>query len=196
MTAAEPPADPAARVGYRITLPPGWLLLPVRDRTDEELHALIVGQYRDLPRDSAMPLVSRLADAVVTAAHTAREVDVIDIVLPLGAAWGSAVSTSIALAVGQDDPPTDGEPVETNAGIATRTQADRAPNALRRVEYVWQIPPEGTELLVASFSIVGDEDPELAPLVDALTGLCDTILATIRWETDDREPEAGEERDG
>ena len=171
-----------AQWGYRIVLPPGWLLLPVRDRTDAELHRLIMDQYREAPRDSAMPFISRLADAVIAGIRTARDVDVVDVILPLGAAWGSAVSTSIALAIGKDRMPDDGELVETEAGEAVRTERQRTPESLRSVEYVWRIPASEDSLLVATFSIVGDDDPELAPIVDALTTLCDAVLSTLRWD--------------
>lgn len=40
---------------YRLVIPPGWLLLPVRNRSYAELKRLIKTQYADLPRDSASP---------------------------------------------------------------------------------------------------------------------------------------------
>ncbi|MFF2631514.1 hypothetical protein ACFVR6_01385 [Microbacterium sp. NPDC058021] len=175
----------AAGVSYRLVLPPGWLLLPVRDRSDAELRRLITDQYAHLPRDSAGPYIGRLADAVIDGARQARELDVIDILLPLGTPWRAPVSTSIAVAVGRDSAVPEGEVVETAAGEAWRLLLERPGQALRRVEYVWRVPDAADTLLVASFSIVGDDDPELQPIVDALTGLCDAILSTVRWERDD-----------
>jgi hypothetical protein len=180
----------APGISYRIVLPPGWLLLPVRDRSDEELHRLITEQYDHLPRDSAGPLVSRLADAVVDSARAARQVNVIDILLPLGTPWRAPVSTSIAIAVGPGDADPEGETVETTAGDARRSVIERPSRALRRVEYVWRVPEATGQVLVATFSIVGDDDPELEPVVDALTGLCDALLATLRWDRDADEGEA------
>ncbi|MCR2827979.1 hypothetical protein [Microbacterium sp. zg.Y909] len=175
----------AAGVSYRVVLPPGWLLLPVRDRSDDELRRLITDQYAHLPRDSAGPYIGRLADAIVDGARQARELDVIDILLPLGTAWQAPVSTSIAIAIGRDDDAEPaGEVVETSAGAAWRVQTERPAQALRRVEYVWRVPDATGLLLVASFSIVGDDDPELQPIVDALTGLCDALVATVRWDAD------------
>lgn len=190
----------APRVAYRMVLPPGWLLLPVRDRSDDELRRLIVDQYADLPRDSAGPLISRLADAVVAGLGDAREADVVDVVLPLGAPWSSAVSASIALAVAAGDPSDEdadgdtGEEIDTDAGPASRVVTERPRSALRRVEYTWTIPSVERALLIATFSIVGDADPQVQPLVDALTELCDAILSTLRWERDGAaDPEPAEE---
>ncbi|MCR2813178.1 hypothetical protein NQ166_11725 [Microbacterium sp. zg.Y1090] len=175
----------AAGVSYRVVLPPGWLLLPVRDCSDDELRRLITDQYAHLPRDSAGPYIGRLADAVVDGARQARRLDVIDILLPLGTPWQAPVSTSIAIAVGRDDDAgLAGEVVETAAGDAWRVQLERPDQALRRVEYVWRVPDAAGMLLAASFSIVGDDEPELQPIVDALTGLCDAIVATVRWDDD------------
>lgn len=175
----------AAGISYRLVLPPGWLLLPVRDRSDDELRRLITDQYAHLPRDSAGPYIGRLADAVVDGARQARELDVIDILLPLGAPWRAPVSTSIAVAVGRDRAEPEGDIVDTSAGDAWRRLIERPGQALRRVEYVWRVPDAADTLLVASFSIVGADDPELQPIIDALTGLCDAILSTVRWERDD-----------
>ena len=186
----------APGVSYRIVLPPGWLLLPVRDRSDDELRRLITEQYDHLPRDSAGPLISRLADTVIDAARQARQVDVVDILLPLGTPWRAPISTSIALAVGRDDAEPVGEVVETAAGDAHRSVRERPARSLRRVEYVWQVPDADGLLLVATFSIVGDDDDELQPIVDALTGLCDAILTTLRWESDDATTPAADATEG
>lgn len=175
---------------YRVVVPPGWILLPVRDRTDAELRELIAERYRDLPRDSAGPLVSRLADAVVDAARTARTAEVVDILLPLGTPWRVPVSASIALAVGTGEADPTGEPIETEAGPAWReeppitgSEIDRS--ARRRITYQWRIPDLEGGLLIGTATVVGDHDAELVPIVDGVADLCEAILATVRWSTEE-----------
>lgn len=172
----------SAPVSYRVIVPPGWLLLPVRDFSDEQLVDLIVGQFGDFPRDSAGPHLRRLANNIVEGFSHAREVNVIDVILPLGTAWLAPISTSIALAVAPDGDIGDGDEVDTEAGIAVRTRRDDVDDAIARIEYVWRMPGDAGRLLVGVFSIVGDVDDETRPIVEALIELCDMILSTLRWE--------------
>lgn len=178
----------APGVSYRLVLPPDWLLLPVRDSSDAELRKLIEKQYEKLPRDSSRPHIKRLASQVVEAVSSMREAHVIDVIMPLGTPWLAPISAAIAIAVGSGGLPEQSEFIETQAGEAIREQQDHPSNALRRVEYVWRIPRSSDQLLVASFSIVGEKDDQFEPIADALTELCDMILATLRWEIS----EAGE----
>lgn len=171
-----------AGTSYRIVVPPGWILLPVRDRSDDELRAAILERYRDLPRDSAGPLIARLADAVIDAARRARDAGAVDIVMPLGTPWRVPVSASIALAIGTDATTPSGAVVETEAGPAWRdTPPSDSEATRRRIGYTWRIPDTVDGLLFATASVVGGDDPELAPVVDALADLCEAILATVRW---------------
>lgn len=175
-------------MSYRVAVPPGWMLLAVRDKTDDELRDTILDRYRDLPRDSAGPIVSRLADAVVDAARRARDAGAVDIVLPLGTPWKAPVSASIAIAVGSDATDPDGEVVETEAGQAWRRSvavSGEGMSARRRIEYTWRIPRSSDRLLVATATVVGAEDPRLEPIVDALSDLCEAIMVTIRWAEED-----------
>lgn len=71
------------RVFSRLVIPPGWLLLPVRNRSFAELKRLIKTQYADLPRDSAGPHLAQLVDQVVDAMSPTREAQVIDALMPL-----------------------------------------------------------------------------------------------------------------
>jgi hypothetical protein len=181
---------------YRVVVPPGWILLPVRDRTDHEIRDMITERYRDLPRDSSGPHISRLADAIVSAARTARSAHVVDILLPLGTPWRAPVSASIALAVGTDAAEPTGSTVETEAGTAWREEptiprSETDLSTRRRVTYQWRIPNLDHGLLVATASVVGPDDAELLPIVDAITDLCEAILATIRWSDDDDDPADG-----
>lgn len=171
-------------IAYRVIVPPGWLLLPVRDFSDEQLIDLIVDQFRDLPRDSAGPHLRRLAANIVEGFSHARQVNVIDVILPLGTAWVAPISTSIALAVAEGDDQGLGDEIETEAGIAVRTRLDNLDDAVARIEYVWRMPSDEPQLLVGVFSIVGEVDDESRPIVEGLIELCDMILSTLRWEVD------------
>ena len=176
---------------YRVVVPPGWILLPVRDRSDAEIRSMIVDRYRDLPRDSAGPHVERLADAVVSAARTARSAQVVDILLPLGTPWRAPASASIALAVATGTAELPGTPVETEAGTAWReelpTGADGSDiSTRRRITYQWHLPGGHGGFLIGTASIVAPGDEALLPIVDALADLCEAILATIRWDTEEQ----------
>lgn len=180
---------------YRMVVPPGWQLLPVRDRTDEELRALIVDNYRDLPRDSSGPFIARLADAVVEQAGSARRAGVIDLLFPLGSPWRAPVTTSIAVAIGSGTTPegdrVETAPVNTEAGDASRTITElehSSPgkvSAVRRVEYTWPLPDESGNVMIGTATLLSADDPDLSSLVEALTELSEVILSTIRWHRED-----------
>ncbi|HEX5857517.1 MAG TPA: hypothetical protein VFY91_05350 [Microbacterium sp.] len=186
---------------YRLVLPPGFVLFPVRDRTDDEIAAMVREHYRSLPRDSFGPRIDRVAEQILEIVRPAREAQVLDLVVPMGVPWRAPVSLGIALSVASpssgagawDSLP--GERLETEAGPAVRT-TERFPSAedpreitrLAGTQYVWRVPGDDARLLLGVHTISGAGDPDLQPVVEALQELSDLILETMRWDEHDPSP--------
>lgn len=190
-----PPVAPR----YRVVLPPGFLLLPVQDATDDEIAQTVRDLYRALPRDTYGPRIDRVAAQLVASAHLARDARVLDLILPMGVPWRAPVSLAIAISVAADtrDPAAPGAPgrdrIDTEAGPAVRElerfTAPADPDELAplvRLRFTWQVPGSDRALF-AVCTVSGKGDPELTPLTDGLVELGDLILRTIRWTDDESE---------
>lgn len=178
---------------YRVVLPPGFLLFPVRARSDAEIAAIVREHYRDLPRDTYGPRIDRTVAQVVASARAARDAGVLDLIVPMGVPWRAPVSFAIALSVTAEQGGTaswgelEGERVRTDAGEAVRT-LDRFPpppesdelGPLARIRCAWRMPQD-ERMLVGVCTVSGSADPELAPVVEGLIELGDLMLQTIRW---------------
>jgi hypothetical protein len=184
---------------YRVVLPPGFLLFPVRDKTDDEIAEMVRAHYRGLPRDTFGPRIERVADQILGAVRTARDARVLDLIVPMGVPWRAPVSLGIALSVAAPDAGAtweglEGERVETDAGAAVRRRDRYEPSddpeqimPLARSRFAWRIPGDRDRLLAGVCTVSGASDPELLPLVDALVELGELMLQTIRWEDPPRE---------
>lgn len=181
---------------YRLVLPPGFLLIAVARSTDEEIADLVHRHYRNLPRDSYGPQVTRTAAQLVASARSARDAGVLDLVVPMGVPWRAPVSLAIAISTGpaptgdsaESSASEVSENVITSAGEAVRvTEKFAAPESadkmvpLVRMRLEWPIPASDRQLL-AVCTISGRADPELAPIVDGLVELGDLLLRTLRWD--------------
>lgn len=178
--------------GYRLILPPGFLLFPVRDRSDEEIVQLVRDHYRSLPRDSFAPRIDRVAEQILSIARPARAAAVIDLIVPMGVPWRAPVSVGTALSVTAPAASSEwealpGAHLDTHAGPAVREAITHPIAAVpeeitrrRTVQFTWRIPGDD-RLLVAVSTVSAAGDPELEPLVDALVELSDLILTTMRW---------------
>lgn len=182
---------------YRMVLPPGFLLFPVRDATDDEIAQIVRDHYGALPRDTYGPRIDRAAAQLVASARLARDSQVLDLILPMGVPWRAPVSLAIAISIapGAPEASEDAEVVATEAGTATRTLARFAPPAdpdelapLARVRFAWEVPG-GDRTLLAVCTVSGKGDDELAPLIDGLLELGDLMLRTIRWIEDEGTPD-------
>lgn len=181
---------------YRLVLPPGFVLFPVRDKTDDEIAAIVREHYRSLPRDSFGPRIDRVAEQILEIVRPAREAKVLDLVVPMGVPWRAPISLGIALTVAAPGAGAwgglPGERVETEAGPAVRT-TERFPAAedpreitrLAGTQYVWRVPGDDARLLMGVHTISGAGDPDLEPVVEALQELSDLILETMRWDERD-----------
>lgn len=184
---------PAAPPRYRLILPPGFLLFPVRDRTDAEISQMVHEHYRSLPRDSFGPRIDRVAEQILSVARPARDSAVVDLIVPMGVPWRAPVSVATALSVTVPASAAEweglaGERVDTQAGPAVREETSHpAPSDAddisrrRTVQFTWRIP-EDDRLLVAVSTVSAAGDPELDPLVDGLVELSDLMMTTMRWD--------------
>ncbi|AEG45553.1 hypothetical protein [Isoptericola variabilis] len=211
MTATADRAGTPSR--YALILPPGFVLIPAQGDVEADVRAVVKRHYGAHLNDRTRGRVRRLEQSLVATVSSAKERGVVDVVLPLGVPWRVPVSLAAAFAPARHG----GEPVAGPGSTTVRTRAgdarrevvehdrdDRveldvdlpepAPGGpLRTVHHVWESPARGVDRLVGTFTISGSADPELAPMVDALTELGDTIMASLRWrgiDTDTTEESA------
>jgi len=193
--------------GYALILPPGFVLLPAQGDVESDVRAVVKRHYGAQLDDRTRGRVRRLERSLVATVTSAQERGVVDVVLPLGVPWRAPVSLALVFAPARRG----GEPaagpgsatVTTRAGEARRevVEHDRAAAAaaglgeelgvelpgeahggpLRTVHHVWEAPTPDVDRLVGTFTVSGSPDPELDPLVDELTELGDTIMASLRW---------------
>lgn len=186
---------------YSLVLPPGFVLIPVQGDVEATVRRVVKQHYGAITDDRTRGRVRRLERSLVAAVLSAREQGVVDVVLPLGVPWQVPVSLSLAFAPARSGAAPDASPgsttvvtrggearrevVEHDAGtrpeIEVQLPGDSPGGALRTVHHVWEAPAPGLDHLVGTFTVSGSDDPELAPMVDALTELGDTIMASLRW---------------
>lgn len=188
---------------YTLVLPPGFVLIPVQGDTQASVRTAVRGFYGTISDDRMRGRVRLLERSLVQVATQAKEKGVVDLVLPLGVPWQAPVSLSCTFAPALLSGPAAGPSATetaTRAGTALREVVERAPGAqlprledlelpsgaasnhpLRTVHHVWEPPVPDVGRLIGTFTIAGSDDPELAPLVDALTELGDTIMASLAW---------------
>jgi hypothetical protein len=192
--------DAATSPRYRVVLPPGFLLFPVRDLDDAQLAQLVRDHYRSLPRDTFGPRIESVAEQIVAVARPARSASVIDLILPMGVPWRAPVSVAIALSLSAPgaasfDDDVAGERIDTEAGVAMRDETshpidDARPDEIvrrRTVQFTWAVPGT-TQLLTAVSTVSAAADPELEPLVEGLVELSDLMMTTLRWDTAAADP--------
>ncbi|WP_275002152.1 hypothetical protein [Promicromonospora iranensis] len=191
---------------YTLVLPPGFVLVPVQGDTKANVATVLRGFYGKIADDRMRGRVRMLERSLVHVATQAKDKGVVDLVLPLGVPWQAPVSLSCtfapALLTGPAVGP-DATEVTTRAGQAMRevvlheadaqlpdldgldlpggSGADSSNSPLRTVHHVWEPPVPDVGRLIGTFTIAGSDDPELAPLVDALTELGDTIMSSLAW---------------
>lgn len=180
-------------------------MLPVGEGADKAIDAFLDGRFADAPRDSSAPLKARLRNALRVLAKDAERVGGIDMIMPIGTPWNAPMSAGIVLSVAGTRAPAGesaaelldalavGSPgsikVETNAGSAVREQIEISRGdveadaivPMRTVHHNWPIPAQPGRFLIGSLTVSGSGDPELEPLIDALTGLYDAMMGSLEW---------------
>lgn len=189
---------------YRLILPPGFVLLRVRaPDLAAEVRDVVNRAYGKGLDDRTRGRLRRVEASLVDALRIARERGAVDVVLPLGTPWRLPVSLALVFApvrsAEDDDAGPSATRVATRAGEAVRSVVDHVRDdpaaiafpvalpahppggALRTVHHVWTVPGTAGGGLVGTFTVSGAPDVELGPLVDELTELGDTIMASVRW---------------
>lgn len=191
---------------YTLVLPPGFVLIPVQGDTRSHVETVVRGFYGKIADDRMRGRVRMLERSLVQVATQAKDKGVVDLVLPLGVPWQAPVSLSCTFAPALLTGPAVGPgatEVTTRAGQAMRevvahragaplpdldgldlpggSGADSSNGPIRTVHHVWEPPVPDVGRLIGTFTIAGSDDPELAPLVDALTELGDTIMSSLAW---------------
>lgn len=195
---------------YRIVLPAGWSMIPVREGTDEAIGATIDTLLTGVPRDSRPAREHILRESLTSLADEARRAGGLDLIIPLVQPWVVPASVSIlmsATGVGPDtrdvaefaslsSANTAHDVVDTFGGKSLREQRDeQAPTAdaascARTITYTW-LPERGIAIM-ATASITATWFEGYEQIVDALTELTDSILTTVKWEGEAaQEVEAG-----
>lgn len=186
---------------YHLILPPGWVLLPVRDEAGKAIKDHVESLFDPGQRDRTAHARRALRTSLEEIASSARESGGVDLIMPLSMPWPMPLSASIVTSQHPTSPDISvGDAFETGAGIARRelqdvTAAEEANQGpapddtsapvvpLRRVTYQWAVP-DRAETFLASMAVSGQDLPEHRPLVDAITTLVDTIMSTLTWDRD------------
>ena len=194
--------------GYSLILPPGFVLIPTQGDVATTVRTKVRALYDTLDDRARGRL--RIAERKLTEYATdAGRKGVVDIVLPVSNYWNAPLSIGMGFGPARPDSDPGGKVVPTRAGNALRSVVERpeapgferaeAPDGSamgdgrtvwRTVHHVWKTPDAGAGLLVGTFSVSGDSEPELAPLADALTDLGDTIMGSLVWTGLDDAPRA------
>jgi hypothetical protein len=189
------PAD-AVPTDFRVVLPPGWVRIPVTDRSTEAVVALATARARVAPPEQRESVRSGLVTLLGRAVTAARDAGGVDVLLSVDAVEGMPVPASCLVSYvepqGDDDlpriaeqlggPGSDVSVVDLDSGRAVRRQStrwaeDRGVSVVVTELSFWTPVPGRGGLLVLTFST---PSPELAP---ALLPLFDAIAATLRWVT-------------
>lgn len=179
--------------------------IPLRSGTDQVIRAAVKRALALLPADAPPDGISRqrleLGRRLSEAATAARGKGGIDMYLPVGPVYDAPVAASFLvseLALGPADPELVASRLAADDDLWTeavldsatglrveRTAAPHPGLGSRNVNYAVPVPGRPGRWLMIAFSTLGagDPDDELAKL---LTDLFDAIMATFRWEWDDR----------
>jgi hypothetical protein len=189
------PAD-AARTpsDFRVLLPPGWVRIPLDERTEATVVALAAARARVAPADQREAVRTGLVSLLGRAARDARSAGGIDLLLSVDALEGVPVPASClvsyveapddadvpAVAAQLGGPGVDVSVAELAIGPAVRRQATRWAEdggvsvVVTEVAY-WARVPGRDGFLVLAFST---PSVELAPV---LLELFDAMGSSLRW---------------
>ena len=190
--------------GYTLVLPPGWTRVPLRAGTEEAIAQIVelrfAGQPRELGADR-QALEALLRDLTSRAASD----NGLDLYLPTERMHGFTVAASFVVAEfgfeSMENPDANeilARLVSKRGGARTVSLADTTaarseavaspdpardlPFGSRRVDYVLPVPNDADRWLVATFSTIGQGDPQ-DDFVALLVELFDAIMSTFRWTT-------------
>ncbi|MBV9025320.1 MAG: hypothetical protein JO362_16355 [Streptomycetaceae bacterium] len=206
MTATEEEIEPGfihgTVNGYTLVVPKEWRKIPVRKGTDQAIKRILDEAFAHYSRDEIVQqrrdVEMRLRDVIKNARQNAG----VDLFLPIRtqnkdmlasflisyAEFGRLDAPSAQAVLGHVKTTLDNANWIELAGVrGMRTERvcppdrDRDINfASRRVEYLLPVPNTADSWLVASYSTLGDGDPE-SELSKLFCDLFDAIMLTFRW---------------
>jgi len=195
---------------FVMALPPGWVRLPARPESAEqlahELDAIVAGALPDdLPRDSAEPLRRQFRRQLTRTVQEAGEAGATAVYLPAAPVDGFTLPASLTESEVDDE--SESEPVvviaqlladsgqldgglrDVNGAAAARTEdvlTNDQPEGswervwTRRVVYTISVPHRPGRWLVLAFTAVYGDEPS-ERLAGALVQLFDALVTTFRW---------------
>ncbi len=188
--------------GYTLVVPQEWQKIPVQRGSDQAIKHILDEAFAHTGRDQVAQqrreVEKRLRDVV----RNARQNAGVDLYLPIRSE-SKNVHASFLISYAefgrQDAPPTqdvlryvmstleEAQSIEVAGVKGIRTERVYAPDlereipyASRRVEYMLPVPNTPDTWLVASYSTLGDGDPE-SQLTKLFCDLFDAIMLTFRW---------------
>ena len=183
---------------FTMLLPPGWVRIPMDNRTDAVFAAMIDSVVEQAPAERRAALGAILRTASRESLTSAREHGAIDLILSFATVDGLPIPASIAT-FRIDPPESAGNTTEEIlVSFATRgasaVEIDGVP-AIRRVTQAAgsdESPPHRgihhivhhrhrNEWLLISASIIANADPDALEVVDAIEFLVDAMVSTIRF---------------
>ena len=194
-------ADAVARGGYRMVLPPGWAMVPLRERTDQVIEATIDTLLTGVPADSRAPRAHRIRTWLTQIADDARRSGGLDLILPIVPQWLQPASVSIIMssAAAGADVTTAAQLrrtaqnhaavslVDTLAGPALREQLSRPdpgetdqPEPAESITYSWV--PRAGRVIVGTLVVTAAGFEGRQTVVDALVELGESMLSSVRFD--------------
>lgn len=187
---------------YQLALPNGWVRLAVRESDDAGVRAAVASVLpADLPRDDAAKARARIEGRLRVAIAQAREIDAVDLYVPLGGMGGFSIPASFLVTEIRTEQGERGveaaltaigggaaaRPVEIDGGPAVRTEQiesepdpqTETPVRYRRISYLVPMAGTGRMLAITCSIVIGDDAN--ADYVQALVALFDAVLRTFRW---------------
>jgi hypothetical protein len=176
-----PPRD------FVLLLPPGWIRIPIDGREGARATALATAKVSDLPEPQRSAAREKLARMIKTGLREARQGGGIDVLMSLAEAQGVPIAASCLVSYvdeGGAPVPLDllAEDLSTDGGDARLVKiAGRSAVRYRhvdppitRLDYMMTLPGK-PGLLTFAYST------QVEPLADALVGLFDAMMESLRW---------------
>lgn len=188
--------------GYTLMVPPEWQKIPVQRGSDQAIKRILDEAFAHYGRDEVAQQRRDVEKRLREVIKNARQNAGVDLYLPIRTKNKDVLASfliSYAEFGRQDAPPQQdvlryvmsslnaAEPVGLAGVNGMRTERACPPDpehdityASRRVEYLLPVPNTPDSWLVASYSTLGDGDPE-SELTMLFCDLFDAMMTTFRW---------------
>jgi hypothetical protein len=186
-TAAPGSDRPGPPRDFALLLPPGWIRLPIDGREGARAAALATARVSDLPEPQRSAVREKLMKIFKTALRQAKQAGGIDVMMSLAEAKGVPIAASCLVSYvdeGGAPVPLDllaGDLAEEGGQVSLVQVAGRTAvrnrhvdPPLTRLDYMMTMPGK-PGMLTFAFST------PVEPLADALVGLFDAMMDSLRW---------------